>query len=124
MATTGVYTTETIEAAGDLSAKQYHFGVINSSGQIAAVGVKGAAADGVILNNPAAQGRATTVAKVGRVKVVAAGTITAGANVASDNAGKAIAAGTGDIILGKALEAAAANQVITIDFIQGGNASA
>lgn len=124
MATTGVYTTETIEAAGDLSAKQYHFGVINSSGQIAAVSVAGAAADGVILNAPAAQGRATTVAKVGRVKVVAAGNINAGANVASDNAGKAVTASSTNIILGKALEAAAANQVITIDFIQGGNASA
>jgi len=124
MATTGVYTTETIEAAGDLSAKKYHFGVINSSGQIAAVSVAGAAADGVILDDPAAQGRATTVAKVGRVKVVAAGVINAGANVASDNTGKAVAAATTNIILGKALEAAVANQVITIDFIQGGNASA
>lgn len=124
MATTGVYTTESLEAAADLSAKQYHFGIINSSGQIASVSVAGSKSDGVIMNNPNAQGLATTVAKVGRVKVYAAGTIAAGANVASNSAGRAVAASTGNIILGTALEAAANGQIFTIDFIQGGNASA
>ncbi len=123
MASQGVYTVETFEAGQDLSAKQYHFVTMASDGQVDPTGA-GAAADGVLQNAPAAAGRAAAVAVVGRVKVLCGGTISANANVASNASGQAVAATTGNIVLGKALEAGAANQYITIDFFKGGNASA
>jgi hypothetical protein len=57
----------------------------------------------------------------GRVIVEAGGTITAGAEVTSDATGKVVAATEGDIVLGKAAEAAVADQLITVDFFKGGN---
>lgn len=45
-----------VPASGDLSTKQFYFGAINASGQVAVVGA-GLAADGVIADKPAAQGR-------------------------------------------------------------------
>ena len=47
--------------------------------------------------------------------VKAAGTITRGGAVASDASGEAVAAASGDIILGYALEAAVDNQIITVE---------
>ena len=56
-----------------------------------------------------------TVAYDGRVTVKAAGNITRGAAVASDSAGEAVAAASGDVILGYALEAGVDNQIITVE---------
>lgn len=123
MATQNAYVVETFEAGQDLSAKQYHFVTMASDGQVDPTGA-GAAADGVLQNAPSAVGRAAAVAVQGRLKVLAGGTITNGANVASNAAGKVVAASTGNIILGKALEAGVDGQYITIDFFKGGNASA
>lgn len=123
MATQGVTTIETFEAGQDLSAKQYCFVTMASDMQIDPTGA-GLAADGVLQNAPAAAGRAAAVAVVGRVKVLAGGTIAAGGNIASSATGTAVAATTGNIVLGKALEAAVSGQYITMDFTKGGNASA
>lgn len=123
MATQGINTVETFEAGQDLSTKQYYFVTMASDGQVDPTGA-GAAADGVLQNAPAAAGRAASVAISGRVKVVAGGTITAGANVASNASGAVVAASTGNIVLGKALEAGVSGQYVTIDFFRGGNASA
>jgi hypothetical protein len=49
------------------------------------------------------------------VTVKAAGNITRGAAVASDASGEAVAAASGDVILGYALEAGVDNQIITVE---------
>lgn len=123
MATQGNQTRETFIAGQDLSANQFHFVTMASDGQIDPTG-DGAAADGVLVNTPAAQGDAATVVVAGRVIVEAGGNIAVGANVASNAAGEAVTAATNDIILGKALEAGVDGQIISIDFFRGGNASA
>jgi len=105
MATTGgTILTETIEAGADLSAKQFRFVVLNTSGQLVAVSSAGADADGVLLNKPDAAGKAAEFAFGGIVKVVAGGSITAGDKVQSDAAGEALTAASGDHVLGKALK--------------------
>lgn len=86
-----------------------------SDGQIDPVGTAGARATGVVLQSAAGANEAVTVAYDGRVTVLAAGNITKGAAVSSNNAGRAIAATTGHVILGYAQEGAVSGQVITID---------
>ena len=85
-----------------------------SDGQIDPCG-DGARACGVALTAATGAGQAVTVAYDGRVTVKAAGNITRGAAVASDSAGEAVAAASGDVILGYALEAAVDNQIITVE---------
>lgn len=105
----------TLPASGNLSASQYHFVEVNSSGQAAIVG-DGAHADGVLQNDPAAAGRAAEVAIAGVVKVKCGGVVTRGGPVGSDADGKAVNAAAGDIILGTALETGANNAIIAILF--------
>ena len=119
MATQGAQIRETYTAGADLSAAQFHF--VTATARSVALTGDGAAADGVLLNNPA-NGGAATVVVFGRVVVEAGGTIAAGAQVASNAAGEAVTAATGDIVLGKALEAGVDGQLISIDFYKGGNA--
>jgi len=94
-----------LPANADLSTKQYFFvKVTNSSGTgRAAVAGDGEHAIGVLQNKPDAANEVATIAISGVSKVSAGGTITAGQPVASDAAGEAVAAATGDIILGTAL---------------------
>lgn len=93
----------TLPAAADLSAKQYHFVVVNSQGQVAAC-TAGAQADGVLQDKPAA-GQAANVAHSGITKIVYGGTVTAGADLASDSNGRAVTASSpGAAILGVAIE--------------------
>jgi hypothetical protein len=102
-------TTITVEASGDLSGKQFYFGSINSSGQVAVTGA-GLAADGVIANKPSAAGQgcafATHPGQVARVMAGAA--VAQGALLQVDANGKAITATTGKVV-GKALLAAGAD---------------
>lgn len=118
MATQGHQVRETYTAGADLSAAQFHF--VTATARSVALTGAGAAADGVVINDPA-NGAAATVVVFGRVIVEAGGTITAGAEVASNATGEAVAATTGDIVLGKALEAGVDGQLISIDFYKGGN---
>jgi len=67
----------------------------------------GAKALGVSLFNTDT-GNQISVVALGTAIVIASDAITADADVASDAVGKAITAATGDIVLGRALEAAAA----------------
>jgi hypothetical protein len=94
-----------------------------SDGQIDPCG-DGARACGVALTSAAGAGEAVTVAYDGRVTVKAAGNITRGAAVASDASGEAVAAGSGDIILGYALEAGVDNQIITVELSRADKAAA
>jgi hypothetical protein len=104
--------TRTFEA-GQALATQFIFVTQASDGQVDPTGA-GLRSDGVLLTPATAAGIAVTVAYDGRVKVLAGDTITKGAAVAADSAGKAVAADEGDIILGYAEEAAANNQIITV----------
>jgi len=97
-----------IVASGDLSAAQYLFVVLGSSG--AAVNTSaGGIVDGVLQDKPSAAGYAATVACSGVSKVKASTTINKGALVTSTNAGKAVTATTGQTVAGRALEAAGAD---------------
>jgi hypothetical protein len=105
-----------LEAGVDLSAKQYHFVSMSTDGQIDPTG-DGLAAIGVLQNDPSAAGRAATVGISGVTKIVCAGNINPGQPIASDAAGKAVAAATsGDVILGVALAAGNANDIIPMIF--------
>lgn len=114
--------TRTFEAGGDLSAGQFKFVVLSADGQIDLAG-DGAAAVGVLLNEPAAAGRAATVVVSGRTIVEAGASVTAGDAVASDANGDAITAATADIAMGYALEDAVDGQIFAIELITGGNAA-
>lgn len=93
----------TLEAGSDLSAGQFKFVLVASDGQVDLVASAGGDADGVLLNQPGAAGRAAEVAISGIVKVVSGAAVTAGAKVQSDASGRAITAASGDHVLGKAL---------------------
>lgn len=104
-----------LPAGGDLSANQFKFVKVNSSGQVVACG-DGEAAVGVLQNDPRAAGRDAAVAIAGVVKTKAEGTIAAGAAVASDADGGAVVAATGDVILGTAITGGASGDVISVLF--------
>ena len=102
-------------AGADLSAKQFFFVSVSADGQVDPTG-DGAYAVGVLQNKPDAAGKAAEVAIGGIVKVEAGGTVTRGGPVASDAAGNAVNAASGDVILGEALETGADGQRIEILF--------
>jgi hypothetical protein len=104
-----------VPASADLSAKQYTFVTVNTSGLLVNTG-DGAYAIGVLQDKPAAAGEVGEVAISGVVKVKAGGAITAGNAVASDLNGEAIVAASADIRLGVAMQDAAENDVISIVF--------
>lgn len=105
------------EAAGDLSADQFKYVVINSSGQVALAG-DGVAAIGVLQNKPSAVGQAAEVAVLtgGRYKVVAAAALaTIGTELASDAAGLATPAVVTDRVLGiQMTTTGAANELVEV----------
>ena len=126
MATQGNEIRQTFVAGADLSNKQYTLVTCNgvtADGENRTVvsPAAGAKADGVVINNPK-NTHAATVVVFGRTKVKAAGNIAAGAEVQTNPNGQVVTATTG-VRVGKALEAAVTNQIITIDFYPGGNAA-
>jgi hypothetical protein len=98
---------------------QFRFVTLAADGQVDHTGA-GLRADGVALNASVGANEAMTVAYDGRVTVTAGGVITRGANVAANATGQAVAATTGNVILGTALEAAVSGQVITMDIRRDG----
>lgn len=86
-----VVTTSLITAA-DLSAKQFYFCKVDSSGYAALCSAAGEEADGVIYDNGGTSGRVVSVAVGGIVQVICGGTITAGNKVTTNSSGKAVAA--------------------------------
>jgi hypothetical protein len=115
--------TRTFIAGEDLSSAQFKFVTLEADGQVDLADVAGENCIGVCLNAPAAAAAATVV-MTGKVMVVAGGSITAGDAVATDAAGDAVTATTGDIIMGYATEDGVDGQIIAIELIQGGNAAA
>ena len=113
---------ETYIAGADLSSSQYLF--VKVSGANVVVAGDGEAAVGILWNDPTS-GKAASVVRGGDPHVYAGAAIAAGVDIASDAAGKAVAATTGDIILGTTRAAAAASgDLVQINFITGGNAAA
>lgn len=80
-------------AGADLSAKQNYFVKINSSGA-AVLAAAGEAAIGVLANKPTS-GQTASIQVSGVAKVLAGGTIAAGAQVAANADGKAVGATLG-----------------------------
>jgi hypothetical protein len=102
-----------LPAAADLSAAQYKFVKVNTSGQAALVATAGVDAHGVLQNDPAAAGRAATVLFSGITKVVAGGTVTVGARASIDSSGRAVVA-TGPASCGTFLSAGAVGEIVTM----------
>ena len=115
--------TRTFIAGEDLSSAQFKFVTLESDGQVDLADAAGENCIGVLINDPAAAESATVVMS-GKVMVTAGGTIAAGAAVATDAAGDAVTASTGNIVMGYATEAGVDGQIIAIELIQGGNAAA
>ena len=123
MAVTESRDNRTFIAGESLTAAQFLFVTLESDGQIDLADGAGEQCIGVLENDPATGGEATVTVS-GKCRVKAGGTIAAGAAIATDTAGKAATAGTGNVIMGYALEGGVANQVIAIELIHGGNAAA
>jgi len=94
--------TISLEAGQDLSTFQYRFVALASDGQIDPVGTAGAKAIGILQDKPSAVGQAGCVAVPGTgfSKVELGATVAQGAEVASDNVGRAVTAVSGNVILG------------------------
>ena len=123
MATMQSRDTRTFVAGEDLSTAQFKFVTLEADGQVDLADSAGENCLGVLLVEGEAA-RAVTVVMTGPVMVEAGGTVTNGGAVATDATGRAVDATTSDIIMGYAREAGVVNQVIEIELIQGGNASA
>lgn len=98
----------------DLSAKQFYIVQQDANGDIE---VAEGATDllvGVLQNAPAS-GEMATYRFIGTTKVIAGGTIAVGDWVTTDSAGKAVATTTdGDVVIGKALDAAVASDIFEV----------
>ena len=123
MATEQSRNTRTFVAGEDLSTAQFKFVTLEADGQVDLADTAGENCIGVLRTEGEA-GQAVAVLVDGPVIVEAGGTVTNGATVATDATGRAVDATTGDIIMGYAREAGVTNQIIEIELIQGGNASA
>jgi hypothetical protein len=114
-----VLKTISVEASADLSAHQYKFMNVDSSGQLELVTTLGGEFLGILQDKPAAVGRAGSVGIDGVTKIEASAAIAAGAIVVSTTAGLAVTASAdGQIVLGIAMEAATATGdiiAVTID---------
>lgn len=122
MSTFGNQTRESMIAGEDMSAAQF-YGVVRSgtTDRVVTLGDNGEAAMGIAQNNPG-DGGAVTVCTFGRTQVaVGTGGITRGGAVALENGGTVVDAATGDVVIGYAVETAAADTIGTIDFFPGGN---
>lgn len=84
-----------VPADVDLSAKQYCFMKINSSGNLVAAG-DGEAIAGVLQDKPSAAGRVGCLGVRGVTKVLLGGTVAAGDRVTSNSDGAAVTESTGD----------------------------
>ena len=105
-------TSISFEASTNLSTKQYFFMKTSATG--VALAGNGEKAVGILQNKPDLLGKEATVAIAGVTKMEAGGTIAIDGDVASDAAGKAVAAATGDQILGIALASAVDGDIFSL----------
>jgi len=103
-----------IPASADLSAKQYRFMTIDSSGNLA-TSSRGALSVGVLQDAPAALARPGKVRIIGATKVVAGGTVTAGQAIVADANGAAVNASSADnAYMGFALASAVSGDIFAM----------
>jgi hypothetical protein len=105
-----------IPASADLSASQFCFVTIDGNGRIALPSAGGDCV-GVLQDKPDALDRAGQVAMLnmsGKLKVVAGATLTPGTKVQADASGHALAALTGDHVLGTVLSGGDSGELIEI----------
>lgn len=109
---------DTKKANADLSAQQYQFVQLSAADTVSmASGPTGEANYGVLQNKPAAAGRAAEVTILGFTKVKASTAITANALITSNTSGKAVTSTSAQVVLGRALTAAGAENDIIEAFI-------
>jgi len=113
---------ETYIAGSDMSDDQYKFVSLSADEQVDLCG-DGAYAIGVLADTASAAGRAVSVAVSGKVSVKCGGAITTGGAVACDANGLAVAATTGDVILGTATQTGANGRVIAVKLHARGDAA-
>lgn len=93
--------TISLPANADLSAAQFKFGVINTSGRIEVGNAAGEACHGIIQDKPVAAGEPTKFGVRGVSKVVlGVDSLTPGVEVMTDTSGRAITATAGSRALG------------------------
>ncbi len=115
MAFEEVLRTFTTLAGADLSAAQYHFVKLDSSGNVVLCAAETDLPVGILQNKPAS-GQAAEVGYLGTSKVVAHAAVTAGALIGTYSDGTAITAhATGQFEVGQARSAASAiNAVFSV----------
>lgn len=101
-------------AAADLSLYRWHVAAVGGSrtaalSTVAATTIGGGAPFGVFQEVADAAGKAVSVGVAGVSKVIAGAAIDEGKLLTCNGSGRAIAAGSGDVTFGQALEAAAAD---------------
>lgn len=98
---------------------QFAFVTLGANGKVSLTGA-GLRGDAVAFTEATVADQAITGVYDGRAMLKAGGTIARGGAVASNAAGLAVAATTGNIILGYALEAAVINQIMTVELNRAG----
>jgi hypothetical protein len=108
-----------LDAAADLSAKQFYGLKVDANGRAAVAGA-GELCIGILQNDPDALGRAASITTLGPSKGVAGAAVAAGAEVATDANGKLITAVAADRVVGTCLEAALADGDIVTFYVNPG----
>lgn len=102
----------TLPAGADLTAAQYLFAAVDSSGNAVLCGDGG---NGIgVIQTPAPAGKAVTIQVAGVTKVKGGGDFSPGAIVSSGAAGVANAGASADYSLGIALDTGASGRISTI----------
>lgn len=113
MASIGELKTLTLQAAADLRTQQYKIMRMVNAGTCNVASLATAFSMIGVLQNKPNSGQAATIAYGGEAKVVAPGVVAAGIPVTCDGSGQLTAAASGDMVIGRTLEASAnAGEVI------------
>lgn len=109
MAEFGLVETLTLQAAADLSAKQYHFVRLSAAQKCnQASEAANSATVGVLQNKPKVDEFAT-VGFFGKSKIVAGGAVTAGDILTTNSSGRAAVVTSGQMAAGRSLDTAGAD---------------
>lgn len=106
-----------LPANADLSASQFCFVAVNTSGKLILPATAGDDCVGVLQDKPDAADRIGEVAMLnmsGKLKVKAGATLTAGVKIQANTSGHAIAAASGDHVLGTTISGADSGELIEI----------
>jgi hypothetical protein len=98
-----------MEAAVDLSAKQYHIVRQSAANKVDVASLATDSAICGILDNKPVAGEGAAVRDAGLAKLVAGAAITQGVHLTVQSAGRAVAVASGGVAIGRALEAAGAD---------------